>query len=68
MLGFGDDSVLGFGINPNLLKGRIIDIEQRYDERIIEMIDRTLERYDKDENRRVGTRRVGRRSLDLGSS
>ncbi len=48
--GFGDESILAFGINPNLLNGRIIDIEQRYETRVIETLDRTMDRYDKNKN------------------
>ena len=50
VFGFGDDAILGFGINPNLLNGRIIDIEQRYEKRVLDTLNRTMERYDKNKN------------------
>jgi Ca2+-binding EF-hand superfamily protein len=48
--GFGDESVLGFGIDPNLLNGRLINIEQRYDKRVLDTLARTMDRYDKNKS------------------
>jgi Ca2+-binding EF-hand superfamily protein len=48
--GFGDDSVLGFGIDPNLLNGRLVNIEQRYDQRVLDSLNRSMQRYDKDKS------------------
>ncbi len=49
--GFGEETTnTAFGLNPNLLNGRTIDIEASYDKRALEQLDRTMERYDKDGN------------------
>ena len=49
--GFGEDTMqTAFGVNPNLLNGRIIDIEKNYDERSLSTLERTMDRYDKDGN------------------
>lgn len=47
---FGDSQVLGFGINPNTLNGQVIDLEKRYDQRVLDYLDRTMERYDQNGN------------------
>ncbi len=47
---FGDESVPGFGINPLTLNGKIINLEKRYDGRVLEYVERTMERYDKNKN------------------
>lgn len=47
---FGDDSVRGFGLDPNTLNGRIVDIERVFSERVVSRVNSTLNRYDKDKN------------------
>jgi hypothetical protein len=48
--GFGEESALGFGINPLTLDGKVVNLEKRYDRRVLESVDRTMERYDKNGN------------------
>ena len=48
--GFGETGALGFGVNPLSLDGRVIDLEKRYDRRVLESIERTMSRYDKNGN------------------
>ncbi len=44
---FGDESVMGFGISPATLAGKIVDLEKKYDRRILDQVERSLQRYDK---------------------
>jgi hypothetical protein len=48
--GFDGGGLLGFGIDPRSLAGRIVDLEARYDRRILERARSTMERYDKNHN------------------
>jgi hypothetical protein len=47
---FGDESVPGFGVNPLMLDGKIIDLEKKYDRRVLDFVNRTMEQYDKNKN------------------
>ena len=47
---FGESRRFGFGIDPGLLNGRIVDLEKRYESRVLENVQRSMERYDKDGN------------------
>ena len=47
---FGDDSVRGFGVSPESLAGKLVDLEKKYDRRILGSVERSLERYDKNKN------------------
>jgi hypothetical protein len=47
---FDGSGLLGFGIDPRSLGGRIVDLEARYDSRILERARSTMERYDKNHN------------------
>jgi hypothetical protein len=44
---FGDESVPGFGISPLTLDGKIIDLEKKYDRRVLDYVNRIMEQYDK---------------------
>ncbi|MDA1179033.1 MAG: hypothetical protein O2931_09590, partial [Planctomycetota bacterium] len=44
---FGDPSVHRFGVSAETLRGKVVDLEKRYDRRILEAVERTLERYDR---------------------
>ncbi len=49
--GFGEDTnYTSFGVDPNLLNGRSVDIERMFDDSVLSTLDRTMERYDKDKN------------------
>ena len=47
---FGEEQFPTFGLSPQTLAGRIVDIEKKYDRRILEITNRTMERYDKNKN------------------
>lgn len=47
---FGDEKAVGFGLHPRLLAGRIVDLEAEYDERVLEFMERTLDRSDENKN------------------
>jgi len=43
---FGNGDVPRFGVSPASLQGKVVDLEKRYDRRILDAVDRTLQRYD----------------------
>ena len=47
---FGDDAVQSFGLSPLTLAGKIIDLEKKYDRRVMDTVNKTMERYDKNKN------------------
>ncbi len=47
---FGDPLVLGFGVSPLSLNGHVIDLEKRYDRRVLEQVERAMQRYDRSRN------------------
>jgi Ca2+-binding EF-hand superfamily protein len=47
---FGDPLVLGFGVSPLSLNGHVIDLEKRYDRRVLEQVERAMQRYDRNRN------------------
>jgi Ca2+-binding EF-hand superfamily protein len=47
---FGDESVAGFGVTPTMLAGKLIKLEDKYDQRVLDSVSRSMERYDKNGN------------------
>lgn len=47
--GFGDD-VLGFGLDPRQLNGRMVNYQRSYSEKVLNQLEQTLSSYDKDKN------------------
>lgn len=47
---FGESTVSGFGVSPATLAGKVVDLEKKYDRRVLEYVQRTMERYDRNKS------------------
>ena len=47
---FGEEEFPTFGLSPETLAGKIIDLEKKYDSRVLEFVSRSMERYDANKN------------------
>jgi len=48
---FGEETALYFGVSPDSLGNQTINLKQRYDRRVLEMVEGIMRRYDRDRNK-----------------